>query len=109
MRRAQGRFSDARAAYQQAIAADAAYAPAQRNLAVLLDLYLNDPAAALEAMERYQQLAGGDDKQVNGWLAELKRRAAPRAAAPADGAAAASAGATQGAPPAGTAAKEEGK
>jgi TolA-binding protein len=99
VRRAQGRFTDARAAYQQALAADPAYAPAQRNLAVLLDLYLNDPAAALDAMERYHQLVGGDDKQLNGWLAELRRRAGPRAAPAAGDAApapAASPAATEG-------------
>ena len=43
VRRAQGKFDDARMAYGKAIAADANYAPTHRNLGVLLDLYLQDP------------------------------------------------------------------
>ena len=45
------------------IAADADYAPAHRNLGVLLDLYLGDPAAALPEMERYKALTA-EDKPV---------------------------------------------
>jgi tetratricopeptide (TPR) repeat protein len=83
--RAQGKFADARTAYQRAIAADASYAPAHRNLAVLLDLYLADPAAALVEFEHYHQLTG-EDKAVAGWIAELRRRTGvkpPAAPAPA--------------------------
>jgi len=82
VRRAQGKFPEARAAYQQAIAADATYAPAHRNLGVLLDLYLGDPAAALTEMEQYQHLSG-EDKPVNGWIAELRRRTGVKTPAPA--------------------------
>jgi len=42
-----GRFADARTAYEQALAADPASADAECNLAILLDLYLDDPASAL--------------------------------------------------------------
>ena len=75
-----GRFSDSAAAHQRAVAADPAFAPAHRNLAVVLDLYLDQPAPALEALERYKALTG-DDKQVSGWIAELRQRV-NRAAAP---------------------------
>jgi len=84
--RQDGKFNDARAAYAQAIAADGAYAPAHRNLGVLLDLYLNDPAAALPEFERYRELSG-EDKPVSAWIAELRTRTGikpvPAAAAPA--------------------------
>lgn len=82
-----GRFADARAAYERAIGADAAYAPAYRNLAVVLDLYLDDAVAALAAMEKYRELAP-EDKPAAGWVAELKQRVArnaPPAAAPPPG------------------------
>ncbi len=72
--RARGKFAAARAAYAQAIAADASYAPAHRNLGVLLDLYMAEPAAALAEMEQYRQLSG-EDKPVSGWIAELRHRA----------------------------------
>jgi tetratricopeptide (TPR) repeat protein len=71
--RMEGKFAEARSAYEQAIAANADYAPAHRNLGVLLDLYLGEPAAALEQFERYRQL-GGEDKPVSSWIAELRAR-----------------------------------
>jgi tetratricopeptide (TPR) repeat protein len=71
--RARGQFADARGAYERAIAADANFAPAHRNLGVLLDLYLNDSAGAQAAFETYKTLTG-EDKPVSGWIAELKQR-----------------------------------
>jgi tetratricopeptide (TPR) repeat protein len=82
-----GRFGEARAAYEQAIQLAPDYAPAHRNLAVLLDVYLGDATAALPEFERYQQLVG-EDRQLGGWLAEVRRRAAPRGAAQGEPAAA---------------------
>ncbi len=67
-------MTDAKASYLAAIAADDNYAPAHRNLAVLADLYLDEPQLALHHMERYAALVG-DDKQVAGWVTELRRRA----------------------------------
>jgi tetratricopeptide (TPR) repeat protein len=69
-----GRFAEARAAYERAIAADPAYAQPERNLAVLLDLYLGEPAQALAHYERYQLLSGDVDPQVAAWLVELRTR-----------------------------------
>jgi len=69
-----GRFAEARAAYERAIAADPACAEAERNLGVLLDLYLGDPAQALAHYERYQSLAGEVDTQVAAWLVEVRTR-----------------------------------
>jgi tetratricopeptide (TPR) repeat protein len=69
-----GRFAEARAAYERAISADPAYAEPERNLAVLLDLYLGEAAPALAHYERYQLLAGDADTQVAAWLVELRTR-----------------------------------
>jgi tetratricopeptide (TPR) repeat protein len=86
--RMRGNFQDAAAAYERAIAADPRYAPAHRNLGVLRDLYLGDANGALDSFEQYKSLTG-EDKQLNGWLAELRQRtgrpapAPPPAAAPA--------------------------
>jgi tetratricopeptide (TPR) repeat protein len=80
--RMRGDFQDAAAAYERAIAADPAYAPAHRNLGVLRDLYLGDANGALDAFERYKSLAPGEDKQLTGWLAELRQRTGRQAPAP---------------------------
>jgi tetratricopeptide (TPR) repeat protein len=68
-----GKFQDAEAAYQHAIAAEPNYAAAHLNLGVLYDLYLAEPQKALEQFERYLEIAG-DNKQVNGWVVELRKR-----------------------------------
>jgi Flp pilus assembly protein TadD len=80
--RQEGKFHDAAQAYNRAISANPNFAPAYRNLAIVLDLYLGDTSAALAAMEHYQQLAA-DDKAVTGWIADLKQRVGKNAAAPA--------------------------
>ncbi len=71
-----GRFADAQAAYERALALDPTYADAERNLAILHDLYLDNPTAALPHFERYQLLTQGADTQVTAWVAELKARIA---------------------------------
>jgi Flp pilus assembly protein TadD len=77
--RQEGKFHEAVDAYNQAIRVRPDFAPAYRNLAIVLDLYLGDTAGALTAMQRYKDL-GGDDKGVTGWLADLKQRAGKNAA-----------------------------
>lgn len=69
-----GKFADSEAAYLRAIAAEPNYAPAHLNLGVLYDLYLQEPQKALEQFQRYIELAG-ENKQVAGWLIELRKRA----------------------------------
>jgi tetratricopeptide (TPR) repeat protein len=71
-----GQFPAARAAYERALAIDPLQADAERNLAILLDLYLGDPATALAHYERYQALTAGADEEVTAWLVELKARLA---------------------------------
>jgi tetratricopeptide (TPR) repeat protein len=68
-----GKFTEAEAAYQRTIAAQPNYAPAHLNLGVLYDLYLAQPQKALDEFERYLEIAG-DNKQVAGWVVELRKR-----------------------------------
>jgi tetratricopeptide (TPR) repeat protein len=82
--RMRGEFAEAASAYERAIGADANFAPAHRNLGVVLDLYLGDPERALSELERYQELSG-EEKPVSVWIAELRQRTGKKkpAAAPA--------------------------
>ncbi|HEX6397382.1 MAG TPA: tetratricopeptide repeat protein, partial [Steroidobacteraceae bacterium] len=68
-----GKFPEARTAYEKALALNPNYAPAHRNLGVLLDLYLEDSMTAQTELETYKTLTG-EDKPVSGWLAELRSR-----------------------------------
>ncbi len=81
-----GKFAEARKAYEKAIGVNPSYAPAHRNLGVLLDLFIDDSLTAQSEFETYKALTG-EDKPVSGWIAELKSRnrsAAPKPAAGAD-------------------------
>ena len=69
-----GRFDEARAAYERAIAADPSQPQAECNMGILLDLYQDDPPAALPHYERCEALAGAADTKVAAWLAELRAR-----------------------------------
>lgn len=72
--RREGRFDDARLAYEEALALDAQAPLPHLNLAILHDLFLGDAARAQVLYQRYAELVPGEATQVNRWLAELKAR-----------------------------------
>ncbi len=75
-----GKFAAAAASYERALQANPEHAPAWRNLGVVRDMYLGDPAAAVEPFERYKALTG-EDRPITSWIADVKQRAGRRDAA----------------------------
>lgn len=71
--RRQGKFLDAESAYMKAVTANPEYALAHYNLGVLNELYLRRFDVALLHFEYYQLLTI-EDKQVEKWITDLKRR-----------------------------------
>jgi ABC-type Fe3+-hydroxamate transport system substrate-binding protein len=59
----------------KAVTVSPEYALAHYNLGVLNELYLQRLDVALQHFEIYQELVG-NDKQVEKWIADLKRRVA---------------------------------
>lgn len=72
--REQGKFANARAAYESALGLDPNYAKAHFNLGVLADLYEQDLPRALTHYERYQALQSKPDPAVANWIIDLQKR-----------------------------------
>jgi hypothetical protein len=77
VQRQRGLFDAAAISFAGALAINQQYTPALRNLGILRDLYLDDPAAALPLFEQYQALTG-EDRPVASWIADVKQRAGKR-------------------------------
>jgi len=83
--RQEGKFDDARRAYRKALDTDPDYALAHLNIAILYDLYLQEPKQALPHYQRYQQLRPAEDRTVANWIIELQRRTHSAEPTPAKG------------------------
>lgn len=73
--RKNGKFLEAEATYLKAVTVSPDYALAHYNLGILYELYLQRLESALQHFEAYQALVG-EDKQVEKWISDLKRRIA---------------------------------
>jgi Flp pilus assembly protein TadD len=72
-----GDFEGALEAYTKALSLAPDYALAHRNIGILYDLYLRQPAVALEHYRTYQRLTGASpDSEVSAWIVDLERRSA---------------------------------
>ena len=72
--REQGRFEEAVTVLETGLSHSPVTAELHYNLAVISELYLLDLDGALTHYRRYRELAGTEEKQVAGWIADLERR-----------------------------------
>lgn len=71
--RKSGRFAAARTIFEQSLERFPEYLPERKNLGILCEIYLDDPACALQQFEIYSE-AAPDDQQVTTWIASLRQR-----------------------------------
>jgi len=72
--RHQGRFDAAKQQYLLALAVSENDANTHRNLAVLYDLYLGEPALALQHFQRSRELQSSDVPELAIWLADVEHQ-----------------------------------
>lgn len=69
-----GRFAEARKIYAEGIDENPDYAQLYRNLGILCDIYLQDPACALDNFRAYQKRTDKDNETIERWIADVERR-----------------------------------
>jgi Flp pilus assembly protein TadD len=74
MSRREGRFDEARGYYAKALELDPDCAHAHLNMGILYDLYLQDPAKAMQHYQRYRELTPSEAGTVTKWIADLQQR-----------------------------------
>ncbi len=74
VQRLQGKFLVAQNTYARVLSIWPDFPEAHLNLAVLYDIYLNQPLRAQKHMEAYQFLTGSKNQVVAGWLDEIQQR-----------------------------------
>jgi tetratricopeptide (TPR) repeat protein len=77
--REQGEFAQAKQAYLLAIKLYSNHPNSHLNLAILADIYLYEHQLALNHYQYYLGLINEEDKKVEGWVLDLKRRMPPKA------------------------------
>jgi len=80
--RESGEFRKAEQAYKTALVIYPDFTDAHYNLAVLYDLYLNEPDEAIAHYRRFLDLGGGNSDEIQIWIAALQKRTDPAGAAP---------------------------
>ncbi|MGF2734964.1 tetratricopeptide repeat protein [Marinobacter sp. DUT-1] len=70
----QHRFAEAAELLVRGVASSPGVAQLHYNLAVISELYLLELDKALTHYRAYQDLAGEEDAEVDGWIADLERR-----------------------------------
>ena len=68
-----GEFDSAVKAYNKSISGNPGYAAAYLNLAILYDVFIDNPKQALPYYTKYSELSS-DDKNVEKWMVDVKRR-----------------------------------
>jgi Flp pilus assembly protein TadD len=74
MSRREGRFDEAHGYYAKALELDPNCAHAHLNMGILYDLYLQDPAKAMQHYQRYRELTPSEAGTVTKWIADLQQR-----------------------------------
>ena len=72
--RIQGRHDEARSTWETALGIAPDNPDIHWNLGILYDLYLPNPALALQHYERCRQLDAADDRQLQAWIDALGKR-----------------------------------
>src|SRR5882672_1719213 len=72
--RREGRFDEARRYYARALELDPNCAHAHLNIGILYDLFLQDPAQAMQHYQRYRELTPAEAGTVAKWIADLQQR-----------------------------------